>query len=165
MDSGLLEDGLSLVDLQEFLVEEFRRSLLASRHHFMATARPDRFRRDITAQLQIIELEFQKFTGCPKVGEYVQDGGVLHRIACFSADCGRNGFQPVSPHHSSGSFYLMSGDCSLSGGLEHAIWSQELIETNQRQLGYVWQSLGCGIQANNAVHFRLPFRVWRRVPE
>ena len=95
----------------------------------------------------------------PREGDFVVfAGGTTRRLShIWTFDSGAPEFIQTSD---GGSFYLGDGYVSFSGGLHPGLRADLFRPTGTTRLGWAWTFHHNQHRASNAVHFRVPFRLF-----
>jgi hypothetical protein len=96
----------------------------------------------------------------PRVGDFVYLKGE-DEPRRFTHDWGDD--IQTTMQGSDGSFYLAGNYCSYSGGLDRAIMKNNLVDTGETRMGWVWIFHHDQAEAHNGVDMEMPFRVYRQI--
>lgn len=114
-----------------------------------------------TKNLEILKDRVSQLNACesPRVGDFIKlPYGLFTRITHVWDDKLQTGGS--ANHHG---YYLGTGYCSYSGGLDSGVKPSDIRPTNETKEGNIWFFSENYQKAHNGVHFNIPFRVYELI--
>ena len=132
-------------------------SLYATQYRFATAERVGEYLSEDLKNIEELKSASLNY-GKPKVGDWVEIGGDLRRIAyIWDREDGIIDFQPAD----GGSFCMSrSGNASMSGSLDSSL-EGELTDSGETREGWCWYWHRSQVGAGMGLNFKLPFRVWK----